>query len=302
MSNAINNNQVSVINDSDFLMFREFAQNNEENMRVQLGQGGERRLIQADRKANVIERAFNLTEKAQAARAANDEVRTALLQSVLRVCGASDFSELDPTIQAQFSGTQEHYTGVGSDMALQGEGVHAYATSGRPLSVRRITAIVNATTAYIDGKNRIISKQNDMDRDFGILLKSEDPESPSLPKFDLANQDTPAIRSHLNNVYGYFRTLMDNNHKYDDGQVRSMLVNCISLLFDAVRNSLKETEHDENEKAGIMRRFKKAVIDMLRDLNAEEETRVCADAVVVELENDFEDIGKNWRPDNAAAS
>lgn len=281
------NNQIAnspsaiTIDDADFLQFQNFANENaaHQDWGVQLAQGKEWRLIKADRESNVFARTFNLTESAHTARAANNDVRTQFLKSVLRVCGVSRFDQLDETIRAQFSGTQEHYTGEGTDMALDERGE---ATSGRPLSVRRITCIVNATKAYIETKNSLI-------RDFGARLEGEDQEDPSLPAFDLDTQGTPRIWNNLRNVVNYFKNLARHDHQYNDDMMYQTLYNPLYLLFGAVRSSLKGSPVDkDNAVDGIVRRFKKAALETLEALNANEATRVCSDEVVRWLRESFE--------------
>ena len=131
MNNNVNNNAVNqnpAFQDAEYWLFRDFADAHQEGVRVQIDSRDNSRLIVADRTASQLSRALKTRSSAEA-RAANNDVRTKLVKMVMRLCGVSDFNALDRTILAQFSGTKEHYTGLGSDMALQGEGVHAHAVT-----------------------------------------------------------------------------------------------------------------------------------------------------------------------------
>ena len=281
---AINNNQVN--NDPSFEDFKGFTENLEEGVQVQIGDN--RHLIVADRTASQLSRALKTRSSAEA-RAANNEVRTALLKAVLVKCNVDSFAALPPSVRAQFSGTKEHYTGLGSDMALEGEGVHAHATSGRPLSVRRITAIVNATTEYA----KKLRKADLAIMTLEGVLRQQDQEYVSSPTLAFANDIAikNLVAGLLDKFFGV-RGFSRQQSQVGQAEVSAWLTEFFRDLEPLLPGN------DANEKAGLMLRFKDEVFNVLKDANMSDGMRVCTDEEVEQLQTQFKEIGNQWTPDN----
>ena len=300
MNNNVNNravNQNPAFQDMEFLMFRNFAAGHQEGVRVQLS-GDRSRLIVADREAGALSRALK-TDSSAEARAANNDVRTKLVKMVMRLCGVSNFNALDRTILAQFSGTKEHYTGLGSDMALGGTGEQTAATSGRPLSVRRITAILNATTEWLannpvaPGPGQAQPRESMLKIETVVAnLNGEDKEFSSLPTFDL---ETSIM------IKGRFTVLLDRIKSLKGQTDQGVLWTLLHEFLQAVESEI--ASGDENKDAGLMMRFKREVFAQLEARNAElseERKSLYSNDGFTELKLGLESFGAKWRPDNAA--
>lgn len=145
----------------------------DENIDVQFDEKAN--LGQANHTANAFRRLFCWTEGSRDAVHANNKVRTALVNAVMEMCNVENFFDLPDDVLEAFKGSSaldansdlmlvEKDTGIEvkkpREWELKSEGggdvtPKVYqARSGRPLSVRRIKAIVNATVKFVNGRNQ----------------------------------------------------------------------------------------------------------------------------------------------------
>lgn len=107
--------------------------------------GADDQLGNGTRTAGAFRRAFGITQGAKSAIAANNRVRQDFLDAVKACCGCDGkpFAELPPEVLAAFKGT--HASSAADDLGLNEAGRVA---SGKPLTARRIRAVLSAVQTY----------------------------------------------------------------------------------------------------------------------------------------------------------
>lgn len=122
---------------SDLQNFERFVGNRADDRKVEISQGG--RITLATKTASAISRMFAITENARTAIENNNRVRDAFVSALKRQFNVQNFSDLPTTVKAALVGS--HAKTADGDFGFDAQG---HVTSGKPLTARRISAVLNA--------------------------------------------------------------------------------------------------------------------------------------------------------------
>lgn len=122
---------------NDLRNFDNFVGNVADNRKVEISNDG--RITLATKTASAISRMFAITENARTAIENNNRVREAFVSALKRQFNVQNFSDLPTTVKAALVGS--HAKTADGDFGFDAQG---HVTSGKPLTARRISAVLNA--------------------------------------------------------------------------------------------------------------------------------------------------------------
>lgn len=134
---------MNVIDNATLQRYQTATANMTDDQIVQYGEDGQ--LGNGTHDAGALSRAIGITEGAKNAITANNRVRQDFLDAVKTCCGCDGkpFAELPPEVLAAFKGT--HASSEAGDLGLNEAG---RVTSGKPLTARRIRAVLSAVQTF----------------------------------------------------------------------------------------------------------------------------------------------------------
>ena len=272
---------MNAINNAILQRFQAATANMADDQIVQYGDGDQ--LGNGTRTAGALSRAIGITQDAKNAIAANNRVRQDFLDAVRACFDNSPFAELPKEVLAAFQGT--HASSAAGDLGLVDAG---RVTSGKPLTARRIRAVLSAVQtckskeAFVKTIYGNLQRGNNkypvIDQRFATILRGYCTNVvDGLANSDLRKLSSDSVESKIAKLAKKFANLYGNDYLFG------------GMYVDEANANYRANHQSVTDDNGMLPDCKKGLLMqffyVLEQLNRSEETRVCDDATVQAVKN-----------------
>lgn len=265
---------MNVIDNATLQRYQTATANMTDDQIVQYGEDGQ--LGNGTHDAGALSRAIGITEDAKNAITANNRVRQDFLDAVKTCCGCDGkpFAELPPEVLAAFKGT--HASSEAGDLGLNEAG---RVTSGKPLTARRIRAVLSAVQAFKLRDTIFKNLQRGCDR-FPVIRERYGTILHSYCWSVVRKLSDPNLRKQPREIVKLkVETLARNFADLDTTLTSKIAENEKNASYRAKHPSASEDDMIADCKKGVLTQF----FYVLEELNRVEATRVCDEDTVREV-------------------